>query len=100
MRISYLLKQILLGDFLLILILIMSFLILLLNQVNLYEKLLVDGILISMYYFTIKVWLPSWEKGQVGEAGVLEELKKLPSDYLRIADFHKGNKGSKGFDGD
>jgi len=96
MRISFTLQQVLLGFFLLLLVCVES---ILLSQLkfNIYTIFFIDLILLGIFYWTLKKWLPSWEKGSIGESDVRRELKRLPPEYLHIADFHKDKKGNVDF---
>ncbi len=50
--------------------------------------IIADLVVLFMFSWVKNDWLPSWVKGSEGEEKVLDELKKLPKEFLHVADFY------------
>jgi hypothetical protein len=99
MRISYGLKWVLRCFLLIFLCVYVSFILSSpeLKSMNSFLKLGLYAVIGIIFFWTIKIFYPSWEKGALGERWVHLELQRLPKEYLHVNDFYNSKRGNVDF---
>jgi hypothetical protein len=68
-----------------------------LKHMNIFLKLGLYAVVLIIFFWTLKIFYPSWEKGALGERWVHLELQRLPKEYLHVNDFHNSKRGNVDF---